>query len=111
MNAAPDIPKDDFDWRSDDSVVLREQLSIAVYSNTMGGVVIRRERYWDEDDDCVVSFQPQNVDRVCEALKAAAREALAMERMPIGAAAARTSRSNCNGQHVGTLPLLEGAIA
>ena len=95
MNAAPAIPKDDFDWRSNESIVLQEQLSIAIYLNTMGGVVIRRERLWDEEEDIVVCFRPENVERICEALKAAAREALECERLPVsndGAAPARVSR-------------------
>ena len=103
MNAAPAVSKDDFDWRSDDSIVLREQLSIAIYVNTMGGVVIRREMLWDEEQDTIICFRPENVDRICEALKAAAREALESERLPVsdtGAAPARVSQKAIAGPEV-----------
>ena len=111
MTAAPAIPKDDFDWRSDDSVVLREQLSIAVYVNTMGGVVIRREMLWDEEEDTIICFQPENVDRVCAALKAAAVEALEVKRLPAGGDGARASRKavgapNGNGHDFDQAPFL-----
>jgi len=110
MNAAPPVLKEDFDWRSDESIVLQEQLSIAVYVNTVGGVVIRRERLWDEEEDIVICFRPESVDRVCEALKAAAREALEAERLPVagdGAAPARVSRkANGNGHEFDQAPFL-----
>jgi len=47
--------EDDFDWYADHSVIIQEQLCLAVYRNRADGVVIRQEaRNWDEDDPCIV---------------------------------------------------------
>jgi hypothetical protein len=39
----------DFDWVNDDSIILREQPSTAVYFNKEGTLVIRQRRWPDED--------------------------------------------------------------
>jgi hypothetical protein len=44
----------DFDWSNDDSVVLRDQPAVAIYSNKFQQVVIRCERTWDQEEDVVV---------------------------------------------------------
>jgi hypothetical protein len=67
---------DDFDWRTDESVIVREQRSIAVYPTVRDAVAIRCERGWDEDEDVVVVVQPEHVTVLCEALQLAAREAI-----------------------------------
>lgn len=47
---------DDFDWRTDDSVICQEQPATAVYTNRAGGIVIRQGRGWDVDEDPYVYF-------------------------------------------------------
>ncbi len=44
------IDTPEFDWGSDESVVLQEQPAVAVYENTRGLIVILRRREWDEDE-------------------------------------------------------------
>jgi hypothetical protein len=59
-----DKPADDaadFDWFSDDSIVLRPQLAVAIYQNERGGLVIRQERNWDEDNDTFIVISPENI--------------------------------------------------
>lgn len=45
--------KNEFDWQSDDSVVVPKTKSIAVYENKHGNVVIRQGGY-PEDDEIIV---------------------------------------------------------
>src|ERR1700690_2344280 len=40
---------DEFDWATDDSVVLKEQPATAIYFNRRDQLVIRQERSWDRD--------------------------------------------------------------
>jgi hypothetical protein len=61
-------PEDTFDWASDVSVALREQPAVAVYQNQYGQVVLRRERSWDEEDDCFIPIAQENVLTVVEAI-------------------------------------------
>ena len=51
-------PSADFQWASDEDVIVREQSAIAVYANRQGGIVIRQERAWDEDSDVFIVIQP-----------------------------------------------------
>jgi hypothetical protein len=61
---------DKFDWNSDDSVVIVEQLSTAIYRNRAGGIVIRQEaRNFDEDDAFVVLRDAEAVRLVIKALR------------------------------------------
>jgi hypothetical protein len=62
----------DFDWRDDAGIVLREQPATAVYRNTTGGIVIRQECAWDEEEDPFLVFQPENLPVLIRALQALA---------------------------------------
>jgi hypothetical protein len=44
---------DDFNWNNLDEgvIVVREAREMAIYSNTVGDVVIRQQRAWDEEED------------------------------------------------------------
>jgi len=53
-------PDDRFDW-SGDSVVLEEQLRVAVYIGERGDLVIRQRADWNQDEDTVVLIAPQNI--------------------------------------------------
>jgi len=62
--------EDDFDWYADDSVIIQEQLCLAVYRNRADGVVIRQEaRNWDEDDPCIVLRDHEAVRLLIAALQ------------------------------------------
>jgi hypothetical protein len=66
------MSEDQFDWASSESVAVHEQPSIAVYQNPYGQVVLRRERSWDEDDDCFIPIARENVLTVIRAILVAA---------------------------------------
>jgi hypothetical protein len=67
--AAPEPPKPaltddwrDFDWRDDDSIILRAQNAIAIYINGQGALVIRRQQDWpNEDEDTIIVISPDNI--------------------------------------------------
>lgn len=61
-NPVPDT--DDFKWGADnEDVIVQDQPATAVYSNACGGVVIRQERAWDEEEDSYVFFNSPEVAR------------------------------------------------
>jgi hypothetical protein len=59
---------DDFDWLHDDSVVLRQQDSVAVYENPAGDLVIRREAASYENEDVCVVINRHHVLPVVDAM-------------------------------------------
>jgi hypothetical protein len=65
---------DDFDWATDDSVILQEQRATAIYHNRHSGIVIRQEKTWDEESDPYVVISEENVVTFMEALAKRARE-------------------------------------
>jgi len=64
---APEAYKD-FDWSSDDSVVLHHQPAVAAYINQAGGLTIRQERSWDQDEDIIIAIAPENVGEFIDKL-------------------------------------------
>jgi hypothetical protein len=56
-----DVPKaavredGEFDWNTDESIVLGEQLETAIYFNERGGLVIRQRNWPDEDHYVVIA--------------------------------------------------------
>lgn len=60
---APELEDEaaEFDWMTDDSIVLRPQLAVAIYQNERGGLVIRQERDWNEDGDTFIVISPENI--------------------------------------------------
>ncbi len=61
-----DVTSEDFNWNTDDSVVLFEQPETAVYFNRHNAMVIR-QRGWPEDDTCIF-IQPQCISEFIEQL-------------------------------------------
>ena len=58
------------DWNHGQEVIIREQRSIAVYTNPHGGVVIREEQTWDEENDTfIVLATTAAVEALIAALK------------------------------------------
>ena len=56
----PPMPEnDEFDWRDDDSIILRQQPETAAYLNANNGLVIR-QRNWPDDDSFIV-IAPNNI--------------------------------------------------
>lgn len=58
----------DFDWNDEETVVLGRQLAVAVYRTPDGGLVIRQERDWNEEDDTYIVISPQNVSAFVDRL-------------------------------------------
>jgi hypothetical protein len=56
-----DCQNEVLDWRDEEPLVFRRQLSVAVYRTPDGGLVIRQERDWNEEDDTYIVTPPQNV--------------------------------------------------
>ena len=69
-NPSADAPeeKTDFDWNDDDSVVLHHQPAVAAYINQAGGLTIRQERSWDQDEDIIIAIAPENVGEFIDKL-------------------------------------------
>ena len=69
-----EIPEEDFDWNTDDSIVLREQRATAVYHNRLGELIIRQKAAWDDERDTFVYVEPENITAFLEAAAKKARE-------------------------------------
>jgi hypothetical protein len=65
---------EDFSWRDTESVVVRQQDAIAVYSNPDGDLVIRRRRSWDEDDDVWIVVAQTQIRTVIDAMEKVLKE-------------------------------------
>jgi hypothetical protein len=66
--------KDDFDWNTDDSIILTEQRATAAYRNKVGELVIRQRAGWCDDSDTFVYITPDNEVTFLEALAKRSRE-------------------------------------
>jgi hypothetical protein len=59
---------DDFDWPTDDSVVVKPRHGVAIYENRAGDVVIRTQRSLGDEDDFAF-ITPEGLPAVLKALK------------------------------------------
>ena len=92
----------EFRWTDNESVVLAQQPATAVYFNPAGGLVIRQERAWNEEEDTIIVVAPQNVqtflDAVCDVIGVPGRALVRFEAIaspPIGPIAGNmTGRGN-----------------
>lgn len=64
---------DDFDWDTDDAVILKEQRATAVYHNKAGELIIRQRASWCDEGDTFVYVTPENVTAFLEAAAKKAR--------------------------------------
>jgi hypothetical protein len=69
-----EVAEEDFDWNTDDSVILKEQRATAVYHNKLGELIIRQRAAWDDDRDAFVYVTPENVVAFLEGAAKRARE-------------------------------------
>lgn len=66
---------DDFDWATDEAVIMQRQQGLAVYRNQSGGIVLRIEREWDEDADPYIALNsPEAVEKLIASLQMHLRE-------------------------------------
>jgi len=66
--------EDDFDWSTDDAVVLREQRATAVYHNRLRELTIRRKAAWDDERDTFVYVTPENCNALMDGIAKRVRE-------------------------------------
>src|SRR3954447_24617111 len=69
-----EVAQDDFDWNTDDAVILKEQRATAVYHNRLGELIIRQQARWNDEGDTFVYVTPENVTAFLESAARAARE-------------------------------------
>jgi hypothetical protein len=69
-----EVAEEDFDWNTDDSVILKEQRATAVYHNKLGELIIRQKAAWDDDRDMFVYVTPENIVAFLEGAAKRARE-------------------------------------
>jgi hypothetical protein len=60
---------EDFSWRDTESVVVRQQDAVAIYSNPDGDLVIRRRQAWDEDSDVWIVVAQTQIRTVITAME------------------------------------------
>jgi len=60
----------EFDWYGDDTIVVQEQLAVAVYTNPRGNVVIRQKADWCDEDDIWIVISPDRAGAVARAILA-----------------------------------------
>jgi hypothetical protein len=68
------VDEDDFDWNTDDAIILREQRATAVYHNKLGELIIRQKAAWDNERDTFVYVEPENVIAFLEGAAKKAKE-------------------------------------
>ena len=60
----------EMDWSEGEEIIVHEQRALAVYENNFGGIVVRQERGWDEEDDVVIVLAcPSAASRLIEAIQ------------------------------------------
>jgi hypothetical protein len=57
-----EVAEEDFDWNTDESIILREQRATAVYRNKLGELTICQKADWDEERDTFIYITPENSD-------------------------------------------------
>jgi hypothetical protein len=65
---------DEFDWNTDESIILREQRATAAYRNRLGELIIRQRAGWSDDGDTFLYISPENEVAFMEGLAKRARE-------------------------------------
>jgi hypothetical protein len=65
---------DDFDWCTDDSIILKEQPATAVYFNKGGNLVIRQKGDWNDDGDKFLFVTPENFNLFADGVAARIRD-------------------------------------
>ena len=64
---------DEFNWNTDDSIILKEQRATAVYFNRLGELIIRQKAAWSDDEDSIVYVMPENFNGLLDGIAARIR--------------------------------------
>jgi len=67
------LEEDEFDWNTDDSIILKEQRAAAAYRNGLGELIIRQRGPWP-DEDTFLYISPENEVAFLEGLAKRHRE-------------------------------------
>jgi hypothetical protein len=65
---------DEFNWNTDDSIILKEQRATAVYFNRLGELIIRQKAAWSDDEDSIVYVMPENFNGLLDGIAARIRQ-------------------------------------
>jgi hypothetical protein len=68
------VDEDDFDWNTDDAIILREQRATAVYHNRLGELIIRQKAAWDDERDTFIYVTPENCNALMDGIAKRVRE-------------------------------------
>jgi hypothetical protein len=65
--------EEEFNWNTDDSVILREQRATACYHNKLGELIIRQRAAWDDEGDTFIYVTPENANTLIDGIAARIR--------------------------------------
>jgi len=71
--AQEQLDAEDFNWNTDDAVILKEQRATAVYHNRLGELIIRQKAVWDDEGDTFVYVTPENCNAFMDGIAARIR--------------------------------------
>jgi hypothetical protein len=71
--AQEQLDAEDFNWNTDDAVILKEQRATAVYHNRLGELIIRQKASWDDEGDTFVYVTPENCNAFIDGIAARIR--------------------------------------
>jgi hypothetical protein len=71
--AQEQLDAEDFNWNTDDAVILKEQRATAVYHNRLGELIIRQKASWDDDGDTFVYVTLENCNAFIDGIAARIR--------------------------------------
>jgi hypothetical protein len=68
------LDSEDFNWNTDDAVILREQRATAVYHNKIGELIVRQKAGWDEEEDTFIFITEDNCNAFIDGIAARIRQ-------------------------------------
>jgi hypothetical protein len=68
------VSEEDFNWNTDDSIILKEQRATAVYHNKVGELIVRQQASWDDDRDTFVYITPENCNAFMDGIAERVRQ-------------------------------------
>jgi hypothetical protein len=71
--ALEQLDAEDFNWNTDDAVILKEQRATAVYHNRLGELIIRQKASWDDEGDTFIYVTPENCNAFIDGIAARIR--------------------------------------
>lgn len=72
--ARAQLDDEDFNWNTDDAVIIKEQRATAVYHNRLGELIIRQKAAWDDEGDTFVYVTLENCNAFIDGIAARIRQ-------------------------------------